>query len=303
MTYPHPTGIAILAAGIGSRLSELTEQCPKPLLPFLGQPILAHVDDQLAGVAASRVAVNAFHLARKIEVWVQQRNAALPDDSMRAPWRAVRERYLSGSGGGLRTLVRAMRDCTTIVYVNADIVTDFPIDTLLAAHRHSGNPATMLVVPADSADGNVVYHPEKQQIVALPGRRSLAQSPRHGGSGEPVSFGGIAVLERSFIELLPPDPSPCVVRELLAPSLAEGLPIGSVFYDGPWSDLGTPKRWFDALELRGANAVDGFFPDAFSSFMLSERTLTDGNRSQRFLPAEDALALHTSLIERVSRPH
>ena len=57
----------ILAAGYGSRLRPLTNQYPKPLVPFLGQPILFHILDQLLSFKIYNVTINAHYLWNKID--------------------------------------------------------------------------------------------------------------------------------------------------------------------------------------------------------------------------------------------
>ena len=53
----------ILAAGYGSRLSPLTDQIPKPLLPIAGKPMLIRILEKLKEAGADRIAVNTHHLA------------------------------------------------------------------------------------------------------------------------------------------------------------------------------------------------------------------------------------------------
>ncbi len=51
----------VLAAGYGKRMRHLTGERPKPLVDFMGRPLIDHVLDRLAAAGVSRVVVNVHH--------------------------------------------------------------------------------------------------------------------------------------------------------------------------------------------------------------------------------------------------
>ena len=59
----------ILSAGLGTRMRPLTLKTPKPLLPLVGRPILAHVLERLSDAGVRQIIVNAHYLADQIEEW------------------------------------------------------------------------------------------------------------------------------------------------------------------------------------------------------------------------------------------
>ena len=65
----------LLCAGYGTRMGELTQQTPKPLLPVAGRPVLDYLLDQLLelpGLRAVHVVGNA-HYAAAFEAWAAER--------------------------------------------------------------------------------------------------------------------------------------------------------------------------------------------------------------------------------------
>ena len=58
----------ILAAGLGSRLRELSES--KPLTPVAGVPLIEHVVDRAAAAGASNFTIVTGHLADRVEAFV-----------------------------------------------------------------------------------------------------------------------------------------------------------------------------------------------------------------------------------------
>ena len=51
----------ILGAGLGTRLRPLTEECPKPLLPVGGRPLITFAMDHCLSVGVERFIVNTHH--------------------------------------------------------------------------------------------------------------------------------------------------------------------------------------------------------------------------------------------------
>lgn len=66
MTTAKLTQAVILAGGRGSRLSPLTDTCPKPLIAFHGQPFLWHLLQQLKSQGIEDVLILVGYLAEQI---------------------------------------------------------------------------------------------------------------------------------------------------------------------------------------------------------------------------------------------
>lgn len=64
----------ILAAGLGTRLEPLTRIRPKSLFPVLNRPLLGIAIEQLRGMGAMQIVINAHHLAEMIEQFVKGGN-------------------------------------------------------------------------------------------------------------------------------------------------------------------------------------------------------------------------------------
>jgi glucose-1-phosphate thymidylyltransferase len=70
----------LLAAGYGTRLYPLTRDCPKPLLPVRGRPILDYLVDRLEAAARIErlVLVTNAHFAGEFERWAAARSPRKP---------------------------------------------------------------------------------------------------------------------------------------------------------------------------------------------------------------------------------
>ena len=87
----------ILGAGLGTRLRPLTEECPKPLLPVGGRPLITYAMDHCLSVGIERFIVNTHHCPRAFD-------RAFPEKSWRGwPILFRHEPVLLDTGGGSRT--------------------------------------------------------------------------------------------------------------------------------------------------------------------------------------------------------
>ena len=66
-----PDQAFILAAGFGTRMRPLTDNCPKPLLPVKGKPIVHHTLDKMEQAPIRQVVMNGHYLKDQVESFVQ----------------------------------------------------------------------------------------------------------------------------------------------------------------------------------------------------------------------------------------
>ena len=57
----------IMAAGLGTRMHPLTLDTPKPLIPFLGKPLIDHVLEAVKAHGIEHIVVNTHYLSQQIQ--------------------------------------------------------------------------------------------------------------------------------------------------------------------------------------------------------------------------------------------
>ncbi len=67
----------VMAAGLGSRMRPLTDNCPKPLISVAGTTLLDHVLGHLRGVGIGKVVVNVHYLPDQIEAHLSRHSHGL----------------------------------------------------------------------------------------------------------------------------------------------------------------------------------------------------------------------------------
>ncbi|MGM0574725.1 MAG: nucleotidyltransferase family protein [Myxococcota bacterium] len=222
----------ILAAGEGRRMRPVTRYTPKPLLPFLGVPMLDWAAAHLVRAGVRRVAVNAWHLADAVVRHVEDALATRWPD---VDWHPSRERDLLGTGGALAHL-RGWLEAGPLLVVNADAVFAQDLREVVRAHAGSGADATWVVGRHPGFEHlRVVDTGEDGQV------RGILPEARP----DAAVFCGIHVAGPGLLDHLPDAPA-CVIRRGYLPWMAEGADVRAFETRAFWADTGTPERYVDA---------------------------------------------------------
>ncbi len=133
----RPNMMVIMAGGQGARLRPHTENCPKPLLPVGGKPMLEHIIERAKAKGFRHFVLAIHYLGHMIEDHF--------GDGSR--WQVqidyLREESPLGTAGALSLL--NPRPDTPFVVSNGDVLTDIRYDELLDFHCRHGAAATMAV--------------------------------------------------------------------------------------------------------------------------------------------------------------
>jgi dTDP-glucose pyrophosphorylase len=129
--------MVIMAGGKGTRLHPQTENCPKPLLPVAGKPILEHIIDRAKVEGFSHFILAIHHLGHMIEEYFGN------GDAFGVKIEYLREKSPLGTAGALSLL--DPRPDSAFVVTNGDVLTDIHYGELLDFHIQHGATATMAV--------------------------------------------------------------------------------------------------------------------------------------------------------------
>ena len=181
----------VLAAGFGTRLRPLTLSRPKPLLPVMGEPMLARILDMLVSWGVEEIAVNAHYLADQIEDFVKE---YCGDGGKGVKIIVSREDEILGTGGVLRPLRKWIGD-EPFWLVNGDIVVeDVDPEPIEEAFGRSGRFAACWM-SEDFGPRTIEADPE--------GRVCNWRSDDAGFPGT-YTYTGVAILSPEVADYLPP---------------------------------------------------------------------------------------------------
>lgn len=242
----------VLAAGLGLRMRPLTLLRAKPALPVMNRPLIHWTLDQLRVLDVREVIVNLHHLPRTVT------RAAGDGKEFGLHVQYSRERRILGTGGGPRK-VRALLGDEPLLLVNGDVLFDFDLRRLVAAHRAAKADVTLGLVP------NPDPRRYSRVVMGADGRiLSLADRPRP-MRGRAWLFTGVQVLEPRLLDRLPRGASD-TVRDLYVPLIAEGARVTGIPLQGAWYDFGSPPLYLASqlalLRSGFGGARDGRLVDA-----------------------------------------
>lgn len=233
--------VFILGAGLGTRLAPLTHILPKPLMPVFQKPLIQHMMDHFMRAGADEFIVNTSYLDM---MW--DKAFPCPDPEYRGcPVTFSHEDEPLDSGGGVKKIMPLWKDGPVIVH-NGDILTDIPLEDLLAEHKRSGNLITMALRSVDGKR-NVEFDEESGRITDM--RHALGINP---GTHQ---FAGTYIMEPCVAEMFP-DEEKFSIFPIWKELIEQGKMGGVVFDWANWHEIGTPADYLNTLlELSSAHRI------------------------------------------------
>jgi len=229
----------ILGAGLGTRLRPLTENCPKPLLPVGGRPLITYAMDHLIAAGVERFIVNTHHCPERYA-------EAFPGGAWRGMPVLFRfEPVLLDTAGGIKNIEDLVAGDERFFVYNGDVLTDLPLAALIEAHFRRKPEATLALRsegPVRNVDldagGNIC---DMRGLLRRPGVRK-------------VLFSGIYIVEKSIFRRLEPGRVESVIPVFVR-MIAEcpGLIAGVVIDEGKWRDIGSIREYSALAIERGVD--------------------------------------------------
>jgi len=157
--HEKPNWVVLMAGGLGTRLRPLTEETPKPMLVLRGKPLLEAILENLIGEGFRTFFLSVNYRADVIEKYFGNGER----------W-GVRISYLRedrrlGTAGSLSLLPQA--PVLPIVVMNADLLTQASISSLLQFHVALESQATMAVREYDFQIPYGVVRTSGERITAI----------------------------------------------------------------------------------------------------------------------------------------
>jgi dTDP-glucose pyrophosphorylase len=214
--------MVIMAGGKGTRLHPHTENCPKPLLPIAGKPILEHIINRAKAEGFSHFILAIHHLGHMIEEYFSD------GKSLGVKIEYLREESPLGTAGALHLIDPLPK--SPIVVANGDVLTDINYGVLLDFHVRHKATGTMAVRLHEWQNPFGVVQTRGFEIT--------------GYEEKPISRvhinAGVYVLEPSAISLLSQS-NPCDMPTLFSLIQQEQQRTVAFPIHESWLDVGSPE--------------------------------------------------------------
>ncbi|MGH2729848.1 MAG: sugar phosphate nucleotidyltransferase [Actinomycetota bacterium] len=231
----------LLAGGLGTRLRPLTFTRPKHLLPIANRPHIEHICDLCLRHGISEVVLLTSYLAESFAAAVK--TAELRGMNVEV----THEAEPLGTAGAIKN-AEELVGSDSFLAMNADILTNADLGSLLAGHREHGAEATILLTPVDDPSAFGVVPTDDEGGVL-----GFIEKPQ-GVPPTNLINAGIYVLEPSILTRIPAGEVWSAERQLFPGLVDEGAALYAFATHEYWTDIGTPEKYLqanvDALEGR-----------------------------------------------------
>ena len=236
----------ILAAGVGSRLKELTKTTPKCLMDINGQPMLRIVSKRLAQAGVKKVIINIHHHAEQVRSYAASHLAEFFDEV-----EFSFEPELLGTGGGLKAVAPFFASEQSFLLVNADIYCSYSLTNLLKPMKSEVMGCLALM---DREDHSLL---EFDSVGNFCGWRTLkstelASKQPLGVLSKVSAFCGLQALSPRIFDYLARDTRKTfsIIDTYLDAAKAGERIIGvDIGKDSVWIDMGTPEQLAKVREV------------------------------------------------------
>jgi NDP-sugar pyrophosphorylase family protein len=223
-----------LCAGYGQRLRPLTDRIPKPALSFQGRSALEINYRKVQPLFPVRVLCNTHHLYAEME-----------KPALRLGMRILYEPEILGTGGCLWNARHILETTDRFLVHTGDLIHTLDLKDLLARHKASGAIATLagLFRPTH----NTLSVGAEGRLLGVHGFEGFA--PPSGVEQTRLTFAGIAVYEKAFLQFLRPGAEDIKPYWTAALRAGHSIRVSNFSQDAAWYDFGTPQGLWDASKF------------------------------------------------------
>lgn len=213
--------MVIMAGGKGTRLRPYTEDCPKPMLPVSGKPLLEHIIDRAKSDGFSQFVLAIHYLGHIVEDYFGN------GDRLQVQIDYLREQSPLGTAGALG-LLNTWPEAPFVV-TNGDVLTDIHYGELIDFHILHNAEATMAVRVHEWQHPYGVVHTKGVEIIRF------QEKPIHRSHIN----AGVYALNPEVLSFLEID-SRCDMPTLFERLQAKAKRTVAYPIHEPWVDIGQP---------------------------------------------------------------
>jgi NDP-sugar pyrophosphorylase family protein len=218
-----------MAAGLGTRLSPITDHVPKPLVPVANRPALEHLLARLPAAGIDEVAINLHHHGDAVR-------DAFGDGArlgLRIHWSYEAE--LLGTAGGAQPVSAFLREGREpFLVLSGDGLHAVDLEALVHRHRSSRADGTLTVLEIeDPSRFGVCVLDEDDLIVEFQEKPPLAEARSR------LASCGIYCFEQHVLDRLSPGAFTDWAKDVLPAMMADGDRLAAYRTNAYWSDVGT----------------------------------------------------------------
>ncbi len=217
------------------RLRPFTHQLPKPLLPLMNRPFIQYLLQYLKSQKMKDVVLTLSHKAEEMMEYIQQQPVSDLSFLLSV------EKEPLGTAGALKN-VEAYLEGESILVMNGDILTDFPLHELIHTHKKKKAKVTIALKEVDDPSPFGLVTLGKDSRV----RKFIEKPTEQEWAEERTINAGIYIIDVDLIGKIPAAQPVSLEREFFPLLIADDVPIFGQIFDGYWLDVGSFSSYFKA---------------------------------------------------------
>jgi mannose-1-phosphate guanylyltransferase/mannose-1-phosphate guanylyltransferase/phosphomannomutase len=254
----------VLAAGLGTRLKPITFKIPKPMVPVIDRPVMAHLLGLLARHDFNDAVANLHYYPDTIRDYFGDGAAFGVNLTYNF------EQELLGTAGGVRAVSEFLGDEPFLI-ISGDALTDVDLTALAERHRSAGGIATLTVKRVDDTrEYGVVLHDSEGRITGF------QEKPHPDEALSDLGNCGIYVFSPEIFDYFPERPFVDWAQDVFPALLENDVPFFIHETEDYWNDVGSLSELrggtFDAL----SGAVDLGIEGAGAGIYTADAGALDG---------------------------
>lgn len=229
----------ILAAGVGTRLRPLTFELPKPMIPLVNRPVMAHTVENLKKHNISSIMMNLYFMPEMIMDYFGNGEKFGVDISY------SKEENLLGTAGGLKKCENFFD--STFIVMSGDGLSDIDITSAVEFHKNKKSLATMVLKKIDSKFEYGVTIADKNNKIT-----DFIEKPSWSSVFSDTVNTGIYIFEPEIFKYIP-DGVYDFGKDLWPKLLTLKKPIYAYLMNEYWTDIGNIGEY----KLGTSDALNG----------------------------------------------
>ena len=224
-----PLTAVLMAGGLGSRLSPLTDNIPKPMLLIGEKPILEHNIDRLIKFGIQEIFISVKYLKEQIIDYFG--NGSQKGISIKY----IVEKEPLGTIGALSLMGET--SYKRILLMNSDILTDVDFELMYRNHILHQKKMTVLSIPYQIDIPYAVMETKGEKVLNFQEKPSLTY----------YTNGGVYLMDVDLVSKIPRNSfynATDLMKQLLA-----NKELGHYSHKGYWLDIGKPKDYKQSQDL------------------------------------------------------
>jgi mannose-1-phosphate guanylyltransferase / phosphomannomutase len=222
----------IMAGGFGTRMQPLTINLPKPMVPLLNRPIMAHIAGLLKRHGISELVLLLYHQPEIIKNYFGDGS----EFGVRITYVTPLEDF--GTAGAVKAAAEYLQE--RFLVISGDLLTDFDLSAVVRFHEQQNALATItLTTVTDPLQFGVVITDREGRIT------KFLEKPGWGEVFSDTINTGIYVLEPEVLDRIPEGTNRDWSKDIFPGLLAEEAALYGCRQSGYWADIGNTEAYLE----------------------------------------------------------